>query len=149
VEMAKNNDEKSIGYAIGKTNWYLKTLLNKLLREEKCGITNEQWLVLKVVDTNPAMSQTEISEKCQKDKTNITRIIDLLEKKGCIERRKDDRDRRMYRIHATDEGQKVLETVNPITQKTEKICTQSLNKKEVKEIINALDAICKNIKKEI
>ena len=147
--MAKNNNEKSIGYAIGKTNWYLKTLLNKLLREEKCGITNEQWLVLKVIDANPAMSQTEISEKCQKDKTNITRIIDLLEKKGCIERQKDDRDRRMYRIHATDEGQKVLKTVNPITQKTEKICTQSLNKKEVKEIINVLDAICENIKKKI
>ena len=115
--MAKNNNEKSIGYAIGKTNWHLKTLLNKLLREENCGITNEQWLVLKVIDANPDMSQTEISEKCQKDKTNITRIIDLLEKKGCIERRKNDRDRRMYRIHATDKGQKVLKTVNPITEK--------------------------------
>lgn len=147
--MPDNRNEQSLGYAIGKTNWYLKTLLNRLLREEECGITNEQWLVLKVIVANPAVSQTEIAEKSQKEKTNITRIIDLLEKSGRIERRRDERDRRMYRIHATEEGKKVLKTVNPITQKTEKICTQSLNKKQVKEIIHSLNAVCDSIKKEL
>jgi len=147
--MPKNSNEKELGYAIGKTNWYLKTLLNKLLREEECGITNEQWLVLKVIDANPAVSQTEIAEKSQKEKTNITRIIDLLEKNGFIERRRDEKDRRMYRIHATEEGKKVLKAVNPITQKTEEICAQTLNKKQVKEIIDSLDAVCESIKKEL
>jgi DNA-binding MarR family transcriptional regulator len=147
--MPKNSNEKELGYAIGKTNWYLKTLLNKLLREEECGITNEQWLVLKVIDANPAVSQTEIAEKSQKEKTNITRIIDLLENNGFIERRRDEKDRRMYRIHATEEGKKVLKAVNPITQKTEEICAQTLNKKQVKEIIDSLDAVCESIKKEL
>ncbi len=147
--MPKNSNKNSLGYAIGKTNWYMKTLLNKLLREEECGITNEQWLVLKVIEANPAVSQTEIAEKSQKDKTNITRIIDLLEKSGCIERRRDERDRRMYRIHATEEGKKILMTVNPITQKTEEICTQSLKKKQVKELIESLDAVCASIRKEL
>ena len=147
--MPANNKGKAIGYAIGKTNWYLKALLNKLLREEQCGITNEQWLVLKVIDANPAASQTEIAQKSLKEKTNITRIIDLLEKNGFIERRRDEKDRRMYRIHATEKGQKVLMTVNPITQKTEEICVQSLNKKQIKEVIDSLDAICESIKKEL
>ena len=93
--MLKNSNVYSLGYAIGKTNWYVKTLLNKHLKEEKCGITNEQWLVLKVIGANPAVSQTEIAEKSQKDKTNITRIIDLLEKSGYIKRRRDERDRRV------------------------------------------------------
>lgn len=147
--MKNNKSEKSIGYAIGKTNWYLKTLLNRFLREEDCGITNEQWLVLKVIEANPALSQTEIADKSQKEKTNITRILDLLEKSGCIERRKDENDRRMYRIHATEHGKQVLERVNPITDKTEEICTQSLDKKQVEEVIHALDAICESIKKEL
>jgi MarR family transcriptional regulator, organic hydroperoxide resistance regulator len=147
--MSTISNEKSIGYAIGKTNWYLKTLLNKLLREEACGITNEQWLVLKVIDANPAVSQTEIAKKSQKEKTNITRIIDLLENSGFIERRRDESDRRMYRIHATEKGKNVLKTVNPITQKTEKICAQSLNEIQVKEIIDSLDAVCESIKKEL
>lgn len=146
--MKKNTHQKSLGYAIGKTNWYLKTLLNKLLREGDCGLTNEQWIVLKVIDANPAVSQTEIAEKSLKDKTNITRILDLLEKNGHIERRRDDRDRRMYRIHITARGKGTLEAVNPITQKTDEICTQGLNKKKVKELIESLDAICDSIKKE-
>ncbi len=147
--MIKNNKEISLGYAIGKTNWYLKTLLNKLLKEGECGITNEQWIVLKVVEENPAVSQTEIAEKSQKDKTNITRILDLLEKGSCIERRKDDRDRRMYRIHITKKGEKKLQAVRPITQKIDAICTQPVNKKKGKELIESLDAICDNIKKEL
>lgn len=147
--MSANSDELLLGYAIGKTNWYMKTLINKLLREEDCGITTEQWLVLKVIDTNPGMSQTEVAENSQKEKTNITRIIDLLEKRGCIERRKDERDRRFYRIHATDEGKKVLKTVNPITERSEAICTRSLNKKEIKKMIALLDNVCAEIKEEL
>lgn len=147
--MSKNSNELSLGYAIGKTNWYLKTLINKLLREEECSITNEQWLVLKVIDANPGMSQTEVAEKSQKEKTNITRILDLLEKSGCIERRKDERDRRYYRIHATDEGKNVLKTVNPITEKTEEICTQSLSRKQIKEMIALLERVCDSVKKQL
>jgi DNA-binding MarR family transcriptional regulator len=147
--MSKNSNELSLGYAIGKTNWYLKTLINKLLREEECSITNEQWLVLKVIDANPGMSQTEVAEKSQKEKTNITRILDLLEKSGCIERRKDERDRRCYRIHATDEGKNVLKTVNPITEKTEEICTQSLSRKQIKEMIALLERVCDSVKKQL
>ncbi len=147
--MTKNSKENSLGYAIGKTNWYLKTLLNKLLREGGCSITNEQWIVLKVISANPAVSQTEIAEKTLKDKTNITRILDLLEKSACIERRRDDRDRRMYRIHITEQGKRILKAVNPVTQKTDEICTHSLSKKEVKELIESLDAICISIKNEL
>jgi DNA-binding MarR family transcriptional regulator len=147
--MSKDNNELSLGYAIGKTNWYLKTLINKLLREEGCAITTEQWLVLKVIDANPGLSQTEVAEKSQKEKTNITRIIDLLEKSGRIERRKDETDRRFYRIHATDEGRKVLKTVNPITDKTEEICTQSLSKKQIEEMISLLDTVCDRVKKAL
>lgn len=147
--MSKNNSEYSLGYAVAKTNWYMKTLLSKLLQEEKCGVTNEQWFVLKMINENPGSSQTEIAEKSQKDKTNITRILDLLEKNAYIERRRDDRDRRMYRIHLTKDGEKVLKAVIPVTQKTEKICTHSLNKKEITEIIKLLDSVCANIKKEL
>jgi DNA-binding MarR family transcriptional regulator len=147
--MPKNSTETSLGYTIGKTNYYLKTLINKLLKEEKCGITNEQWLVLKVIDATPEMTQTEIAEKSQKDKTNITRIIDLLEKNGYVDRRRDERDRRMYRICATEGGKNVLSSVKPITQKTEEICTQSISPSKVKEIIMSLDAVCDSIKRAL
>ncbi|MCP4021109.1 MAG: MarR family transcriptional regulator [Desulfobacteraceae bacterium] len=126
----------------------MKTLLNKLLKEG-FNITNEQWLVLKVILENPAVSQTKIAEKSLKDKTNITRILDLLEKSSYIERRRDDRDRRMNRIHITEQGKKILKAVNPVTQKTDGICKHSLDKKQVKELIQSLNTICKSIENEL
>ena len=147
--MMMNAKEKSLGYAIGRTNWYLKTLLNKLFREEGFSITNEQWVVLKVILEYPASSQTEIAEKSQKDKTNITRILDLLEKNAWIERRRDARDRRMNRIYITEQGQTKLKTVAPVTQKIDKICTNSLGKKEKEKLINSLDAVCRAIQDKL
>lgn len=147
--MNSNSNEKSIGYAIGKTNWYLKTLINNYFKKEGYNITSEQWFVLKVIYANPSMSQTELAEKSRKDKTNITRIIDLLEKHAYIERRRDEYDRRIYRINITENGKKILKMVNPVTQKTDKICIQSLNKTEVMKLIELLNIICKDIKKEL
>ena len=147
--MSTINNNRSVGYAIGKTNWYLKTLLSKFLRQEDCGLTTEQWLVLKVIEASPGMSQTEVAQASQKEKTNITRIIDVLEKSGFIERRTDERDRRFYRIHATPKGQEVLLAVNPITRKTEQICTESLTKEQVNVLMDTLEVICRNIKKEL
>lgn len=147
--MGRERSEKALGYAIGKTNWYMKNLLSKLLREEESGITYEQWLVLKVVSEIPGMSQTEVAERSQKDKANITRMIDVLEKCGFIERRKDEHDRRMYRIHPTKEGEAVLEKVGPITQKVENICTRSLDEGQVAEIIKLLDVVCGSVKREL
>jgi DNA-binding MarR family transcriptional regulator len=147
--MPKSSKKYSLGYTIGKTNWYIKTLLSKLLKEEKCGITSEQWIVLKVIDEKPGASQTEIAEISHKDRASITRILNLLERSVYIERRKDDRDRRVYRIHLTTEGKKVLKAVIPVAQNTEEICTQSINKKQITEIIQLLDSVCTDIKKEL
>lgn len=145
--MTKNNEDASLGYAIGRTSWYLRSLTNKLLKEGEYNITNEQWVVLKVIAARPAASQTEIAEKSLKDKTNITRILDLLEKNAYIERCKDDKDRRTYRIHITTEGEKVLSAVTSVTQKTNETCTRSFNEKEVAELIDSLNAVCMSIKK--
>ncbi len=145
----KNGISASLGYSIGKTNWYLKTYINKLLKEGGFTITSEQWLVLKVVSTNPGLSQTEIAEQCMKDKTNITRILDLLEKKGYLIRGRDDADRRMYRINITDQGTQVINAVIPLTQKTDEICAEVLQDEEIKLLVALLEKVCGNVKKNL
>lgn len=147
--MTKTPQQNSVGYSIGKTNWYLKTLLNKFLKEEEFGITNEQWIVLKVILENPGASQTEIAEKSLKDKTNITRILDLLEKSAWIERRRDDRDRRMNRIHITGQGRQILKAVHPVTRKIDDVCTRHLTREEADALMRSLDAVCRAILEKI
>lgn len=147
--MTHSKKDNSLGYTIGKTNWYIKTLLSNLLRKEGLSITIEQWIVLKIISKNPGVSQTEIAEESLKDKTNITRILDLLEKGTLIERHRDSSDRRMNRIYITDKGKRTLIAISPVIQKTNEICTQSLTQKDMKELIKSLNAICMGIKNQL
>ena len=147
--MAADNREKSLGYAIGRTNWYLKTLINKLLKDEGFPITNEQWIVLKAVFEQPGQSQTEVSQHTQKDKTNITRILDLLEKSNYIQRKRDGRDRRMNRIYITEHGKTILKAVTPVTQRIDAICSQAIPQKKIDALIQSLDTVCSSIKAQL
>lgn len=145
--MKTKNNKNTIGYAIGRSNWYLRTLFNKLLKEEGINLTNEQWTVLKIISTYPALSQTEIAENSLKDKTNVTRILDVLEKNNYIARQRDENDRRKYQILLTTAGKNILEDVWPVAKKLEKICTGNMNENEVNNLISSLDSICNKIKK--
>lgn len=147
--MSHCGESNALGCTIARTSWYTKSLIAKLLREEESGITYEQWLVLNVIVANPALSQTQIAELSQKDKTNITRLIDVLEKGGFIERRKDDYDRRMYRIYATQAGLNKLKEVEPLLERAEAIITNSLTKEEKEAFIEALNAVCARIEKQL
>jgi DNA-binding MarR family transcriptional regulator len=139
----------TIGYAVGRTNWYMRTLFNTLIREENINLTNEQWTVLKIISTTPGISQTEIAERSLKDKTNITRILDGLEKKNHIVRDKDENDRRAYKINITKEGKKILKEVEPVLRKIERIIYDSLSKSDIDRVKKLLDSICNNIRPNI
>jgi DNA-binding MarR family transcriptional regulator len=56
----------------------------KRLNEKGHAITIDQWLVLKTIMDQPDISQNEIAEFIFKDKASVTRIIDLLIKKGML-----------------------------------------------------------------
>ena len=60
------------------------------------------------------MTQRELGEKTSKDAPTVTRIIDLLVKKGLLRRQVSIADRRTFFIHLTKEGQALYERVLPV-----------------------------------
>lgn len=88
---------------------------NKYLKPYE--ISNEQALLLKYVDVTPGITQTQIAEKLNKDKTTITRMVDALVKKGDLERRVSDEDRRAFYIYLTKEAKEKVEKVTPHFEK--------------------------------
>ncbi|HKJ68622.1 MAG TPA: MarR family transcriptional regulator [bacterium] len=59
------------------------------------------------------MYQKDIGEKILKSSGNITMVVNNLEDKGLVERKKDRRDRRFFAIHLTDEGRETIEEILP------------------------------------
>ncbi|MGN6268881.1 MAG: MarR family winged helix-turn-helix transcriptional regulator [Sphingomonas sp.] len=93
---------------------YLLRRVNKLsiVRVEAAfdgnDITFTQWIVLALVSFEIATTCTELSRNMDHDKGALTRVIDQLEERGLVERRRDAGDRRVSQLTATTEGRKIV-----------------------------------------
>ena len=55
------------------------------------------------------ISQQELARKLLVGRSNMSMLLPQLEKRGLIERRPDPRDKRVLRLHLTDEGKAITE----------------------------------------
>jgi DNA-binding MarR family transcriptional regulator len=135
----------SLGYLIYRTALALKAALQRSFRENGYEITGEQWAIIRHLWEEDGLSQREIAEKTYKDKPNITRMLDALEKKRLIFRQPDPRDRRKYCIYLTKEGKQLHERLSPLTQKLRERFTRNLPQDEIEFLRDALNKIYQNI----
>jgi DNA-binding MarR family transcriptional regulator len=92
---------------------------NAFLRESQrffrpFGLTGAQYNVLNVHDGKTGgMSQRELSEVLVVDRSNVTGLLDRMEKAGWVKRADDPADRRVYRVSLTPAGRKLRAKVHP------------------------------------
>jgi MarR family transcriptional regulator, transcriptional regulator for hemolysin len=90
------------------------TLLSRRFKGSKYDITPEQFGVLARLSHEQGMNQAQLGERMLKDRHNMTRILNILEKSGYVERRPDSSDRRIFRIFLTERGRKIQEELASI-----------------------------------
>lgn len=60
------------------------------------------------------LSQADLSARLLVDKSNVTSLLDRLEKAGLIERKTVPEDRRRYHVVLTAEGERRIDAVDPV-----------------------------------
>jgi MarR family 2-MHQ and catechol resistance regulon transcriptional repressor len=76
-------------------------------------LTYSQFAVMEALYHLGSMTHGEISRKVLKSVSNITTVIDNLERDRLVHRERDTRDRRVIHVHLTQMGREKLETVFP------------------------------------
>jgi DNA-binding MarR family transcriptional regulator len=137
--------QESLGFIIYRAALTLKAALQRCFKENGYEITAEQWGIIRHLGEEDGLSQREIGQKAFKDKPNITRILDALEKKHLIFRQPDPRDRRKYCIYLTKEGKQLLERILPLTQTLRQRATQNLPQPELELLKTTLNKIYQNL----
>ena len=132
-----------IGFNTVLTGKYISRLLNFHLKPYK--LTAEQWTVLKRLDQLGEMSQTKLSEETSKDQATLTKILDLLERNGFIQRVKNPNDRRSFLICITDAGRKLTNELYDVVGDLFEKVTANLSKQELESYQKVLVEIRKNI----
>jgi MarR family 2-MHQ and catechol resistance regulon transcriptional repressor len=76
-------------------------------------LTASQFGVLEALHHLGPMSQRALAGKILKSSGNLVTVIDNLERRGLVRRRKLDSDRRVAEVSLTGEGRRVIETLFP------------------------------------
>ena len=90
------------------------SVLARLAERNTVGdLTYSQFAVLEALYHLGSMTQGEISNKVLKSGSNITTVIDNLERDGMVRRERDAKDRRVINVHLTEAGSGKVEAVLP------------------------------------
>ena len=90
------------------------SLYGRLSERNSIGdLTYSQFAVLEALYHVGPMTQGEVSSKILKSTSNLTTVIDNLERDGWVRRERDTKDRRVVHVHLTDAGRAKIEAVLP------------------------------------
>jgi DNA-binding MarR family transcriptional regulator len=107
--------EESIGFLIGHT--YRKMVQHVTLHLREFDLTPEQFAVLFRLSKQDGINQKELAQRTAKDQPTITRILDALSKKGMIEKKSSDTDRRAFLITLSAKGWEWMDLAVPAEAK--------------------------------
>jgi DNA-binding MarR family transcriptional regulator len=135
----------SYSYLLDRTARRVKQYAQQKFSAEDFNITVDQWLILKNLDNDRYLKQIELAELTGKDTPTLTRIIDLLCKKGLTERVIHKTDRRSFTVHLTENGEKLLDELSPKVAGIRMKAWEGLSEADYEDLKRILNKIYQNL----
>ncbi|KQY83028.1 transcriptional regulator [Paenibacillus sp. Root52] len=135
--------EQSVGFMLGLTHRKAVALL--ATKFKPYDITTEQFSVLFNIGKGEGVNQKEVALRVFKDQPTTARIIDLLEKKGWVERQTSEQDRRAYLLYLTTEGRTMLDNLVPIEREMNKELAEGIPEDQMEAFKHTLSLINHNL----
>ena len=100
----------------------------------KVGLTPPQFYVLATIGYAGGLPFGEIGAKMMVTVSNLTGIVDRLEEKKLVLRKRDEDDRRVVHVILTDKGAKLYRSTLPVFEKTVSEIFSGLDGAQQKEL---------------
>jgi DNA-binding MarR family transcriptional regulator len=103
-------------------------------RIQPMGLTPPHVGVLRAIGEFPGRSQQVIAAEFGVPPSRMVGFIDDLEARGLVQRRRDDRDRRVHLLHLSEAGEQVLEELASVASASERDLLSALTVAERQEL---------------
>jgi DNA-binding MarR family transcriptional regulator len=137
--------DRSLGFIANRVALKFRTELERSFAQRGHAITAEQWLVLSRLYEEDGLAQHEIAERTSRDKTNIARILALMEKNQLIERRSDPEDNRARMVYLTPRS---LSLKGDLIESAREVLVRAqvgFSEEEIRDVIDKLNQISDNL----
>ncbi|AOP35357.1 MarR family transcriptional regulator [Leptospira tipperaryensis] len=150
--MSKGKEKKTsqlidtaFAYYFHRTDRLLRLHFTKLMADYNEDITVEQWILLNQLSVTESASQTDLVDKTFKDRPNVTRLLDGLEKKDLVQRQDDPEDRRKFQVVITKKGKALLERTVPLMLQERKYVYKGLSNSDLQTLKRISETIENNV----
>ena len=94
--------------------------------------------ILRLLRVEAGPSQQELATKLQIHPSRLVAILDNLEKRGLVERRPHSRDRRLYSVHLSGDGGKILEKIGKVAREHQDALLSGISNEERSTLMSLL-----------
>lgn len=147
--MLKEVFTKLIGDAIVQAGRAVKVYMLDVFAKENYEITPEQYVVLSMLSEESMLYQNKLCEELHKDKSNMTRILSVLEEKGLIEKiQSTENKKQVNMIKITSRGKEIRNQITPQTQFAREKYLDGISQDDMYTCIKVLTKIQENLTKK-
>lgn len=137
---------RTLPYLIEKTSVYIRLKGSLLLNELGADITLEQFITLDAISGCKDLSQRDLAKILLKDRSNVTRILNILEKKELITRTVTNKGNRLVKQpRLTQKGCLVMQKYAEKMKNDLNNFLAQFNQQDLKIMENMLKAISEKI----
>ncbi len=123
--------DNALGFWLHRVYQASRNEMYRAFREVGEDITPEQWAVLIRLWERDGRSQSELSDATFRDRPTMSRILDVLEREGIVERRVDPDDQRARLVHLTRRGRALEKKLVPIVERIVRSMTRGLDQRDL------------------
>jgi len=135
------SEKQEATVALLRTASVVRRAINRVL--EPHGLSTAQYNALRIIRGagSGGIPTLAIRERMIEEGTTITRLLDKLEDAKLIRRERSLPDRRQVICHATAEGKKLLDRVDPSVDAADEEAVASLRPRQLRQFIETLDHV--------
>ena len=117
---------------------------------EQWDLSPSQFNVLNLLQSHSeGLSQIELGRQLLTHRSNVTGLVDRLERRGLVERRNVLSDRRVYRVVLTRAGDKLLKVILPHYHREAQHLWDGVSDERIAELLGALERVTGNAAKVV
>jgi DNA-binding MarR family transcriptional regulator len=109
------------------------------------GASLQEWRVLAALREKDGRRMGDLSETTSIEVSTLTRLVDNMEKKGLVARRRDDGDARVVALFVTAAGRRLTQRLLPIAERYETVALKGFAPREAEALKAALRRLYANM----